>query len=59
MWLVIFPEGTRYNPTDQGKLQKSWKYCDSIGIQRLNNVLAPHSTGFEVIYCTAAHGTVL
>ena len=49
MWLMIFPEGTRHSSNDHRKLQKSWAYSDSFGLERLNNVLMPRSAGFEVI----------
>ena len=48
MWLVIFPEGTRYDPNNEKKLRKSWTYSESNGIDKLNHVLVPRSTGFEV-----------
>ncbi len=48
MWLMIFPEGTRHSHNAHRKLQKSWAYSDSFGLERLNNVLMPRSAGFEV-----------
>ena len=45
---MIFPEGTRYNPNNQKKLENSWAYLESKGMDRLTHVLAPHTRGFEV-----------
>jgi 1-acyl-sn-glycerol-3-phosphate acyltransferase len=45
VWLVIFPEGTRF---DRSKLARSDRYAEMAGISKLDHVLAPHTTGFEV-----------
>ena len=55
MWLVIFPEGTRFNPQNSAKLERSQAYADSLGLPRLNHVLMPHTTGFEVGLYTVTH----
>lgn len=48
VWLVIFPEGTRYNLSKPEKLRKSHLYAESLGQPKLEQVLTPHTTGFEV-----------
>ena len=48
IWLVIFPEGIHYDPQKSDKLERSQAYADSLGLPRLNHVLMPHTTGFEV-----------
>ena len=49
MWLVVFPEGTRFNPQKPEKIEKSQKFAESLGLPKLDQVLTPHTTGFEVI----------
>ena len=51
IWLVIFPEGTRFDPQKSDKLERSQAYADSLGLPRLNHVLMPRTTGFEVGLC--------
>ena len=48
IWLAIFPEGTRFDPQKSDKLERSQAYADSLGLPRLNHVLMPRTTGFEV-----------
>ncbi|XP_019853566.1 PREDICTED: 1-acyl-sn-glycerol-3-phosphate acyltransferase epsilon-like [Amphimedon queenslandica] len=48
VWLVIFPEGTRFNLSKPDKLRKSHSYAESLGQPKLEQVLTPHTTGFEL-----------
>lgn len=44
VWLVIFPEGTRFNPVDhRNVIQKSQEIALEKGLQPLNHVLFPRS----------------
>ncbi|XP_074640968.1 1-acyl-sn-glycerol-3-phosphate acyltransferase epsilon-like [Tubulanus polymorphus] len=40
-WLVIFPEGTRFNPTKKQVIEKSQKYAESEGLEVFEHVLTP------------------
>lgn len=44
-WLVIFPEGTRYNPCAPEAIEKSQKYAKELGFPMLENLLSPRSRG--------------
>lgn len=48
-WLVIFPEGTRFDPRNPKVLKNSQEHAGALGIPRLNHVLSPRTTGFELI----------
>ncbi|XP_077991776.1 1-acyl-sn-glycerol-3-phosphate acyltransferase epsilon-like [Glandiceps talaboti] len=43
LWLVIFPEGTRYNPELQGVIEKSQGFAYMNGLTVLNHVLTPRA----------------
>lgn len=45
VWLVIFPEGTRYS---QKRMEDSKHYAHSLGLPALQHVLMPKTTGFEL-----------
>lgn len=47
-WLVIFPEGTRYNILKHHMIQKSQQYARDNGLHPLDHLLTPRTTGFEV-----------
>jgi lysophosphatidate acyltransferase len=47
-WLVLFPEGTRYNPCNQAEIERSQEYARSLGVREMRHVLTPKTTGFEL-----------
>lgn len=47
-WMVIFPEGTRFNPQLASVLTKSQEYAHANGLAPLSQVLTPRSKGFEM-----------
>ncbi len=51
VWLVIFPEGTRYDVrhTASQKRLKSQEFAKAVGLPPLEHVLTPRTTGFEVL----------
>ncbi|KAL5508983.1 hypothetical protein EMCRGX_G004255 [Ephydatia muelleri] len=48
-WLVIFPEGTRFDPRNPKSIRTSQEQAMTLGIPRLNHVLSPRTTGFELV----------
>lgn len=48
MWLVIFPEGTRFNIENPKKIKQSQDFAEKCGLPKFNQVLTPRTTGFEV-----------
>jgi lysophosphatidate acyltransferase len=47
-WLVIFPEGTRFNANNPDRIEKSQEYARSLGVTEMRHVLTPKTTGFEL-----------
>jgi lysophosphatidate acyltransferase len=47
-WLILFPEGTRFNPCNKAAIERSQEYARSLGIPELKHVLTPKTTGFEL-----------
>lgn len=43
LWLVIFPEGTRFNPSKQKELERSKEFARSNGLTVCDEVLTPRS----------------
>ena len=60
MWLVIFPEGTRYDVRDSGSVKrvKSQEFARAAGLPELEHVLMPRTTGFEVCVCVRVHACI-
>jgi lysophosphatidate acyltransferase len=50
LWLVIFPEGTRYNPERQSTIDKSQQFARDQGLEVLKNHLTPR--------CKATHASI-
>ncbi|CAG5123174.1 unnamed protein product [Candidula unifasciata] len=48
MWLVIFPEGTRYNPELVNIIEGSKRFAENQGLQPLECVLFPRMGALEV-----------
>lgn len=48
IWLVIFPEGTRFNPELSTVIEKSKKFCREQGFEELEYVLAPKLKAFQL-----------
>lgn len=48
IWLVIFPEGTRFNPELPDVIEKSKQYTKEQGFEELNCVLAPKMKAFQL-----------
>jgi lysophosphatidiate acyltransferase len=48
-WLVIFPEGTRVNPTNTSLMQKSAIFAQQKGLEPLEHHLFPRTKGVELI----------
>ena len=46
--MVLFPEGTRFNPDRVKQIERSWSYAETEGLEKFHNVLVPHTKGFEV-----------
>ncbi|XP_054711785.1 1-acyl-sn-glycerol-3-phosphate acyltransferase epsilon-like [Uloborus diversus] len=47
-WMVIFPEGTRYNPQSSDIIEKSRAFAKSRGLVPLKHVLTPKHRGFHI-----------
>jgi len=54
-WLVIFPEGTRYNPNKKKVIEDSKRHATEIGVKPLDYVLMPRSRGFEMALTNFRH----
>lgn len=50
MWLVIFPEGTRYNVLNTQLIEKSQKFAAERGLQVLSHVLTPRTKATEASF---------
>ncbi|KAJ7377265.1 1-acyl-sn-glycerol-3-phosphate acyltransferase epsilon [Desmophyllum pertusum] len=50
MWLVIFPEGTRYNVTNTAALEKSRAFAAEQGLPVLSHVLTPRTKATEASF---------
>lgn len=48
VWLVVFPEGTRFNPSKPKMLERSHAFARNLGLPELNQVLTPKTAGFEL-----------
>ncbi|RDD46210.1 1-acyl-sn-glycerol-3-phosphate acyltransferase epsilon [Trichoplax sp. H2] len=48
LWLVVFPEGTRFNITRKDVLEKSQNYALDLGLPVLSQVLTPRTKATEV-----------
>ncbi|XP_005099244.1 1-acyl-sn-glycerol-3-phosphate acyltransferase epsilon [Aplysia californica] len=48
MWLVIFPEGTRFNPELPNVIEESKQFTQSQGLEPLNTVLYPRIRAVQV-----------
>ncbi|XP_076320039.1 1-acyl-sn-glycerol-3-phosphate acyltransferase epsilon-like isoform X2 [Tachypleus tridentatus] len=48
-WLVIFPEGTRFNPSLPQLLERSHKVAEDQGIQPFKHLLTPKIRGLHVV----------
>ncbi|KAH9504622.1 1-acyl-sn-glycerol-3-phosphate acyltransferase epsilon [Bulinus truncatus] len=48
MWLVIFPEGTRYNPEHRDTIESSQNFAKEQGLQPLENVLFPRLGALQI-----------
>ncbi|KAL5017407.1 hypothetical protein ScPMuIL_006996 [Solemya velum] len=48
VWLVIFPEGTRFNPTLQTVVERSKQFAEREGLQVLENVLTPRVKALQI-----------
>ncbi|KAL8598556.1 hypothetical protein ACOMHN_051344 [Nucella lapillus] len=48
MWMVVFPEGTRYNPDYKEVIEKSRVYSRQHGTPELSHVLCPRAKATEV-----------
>ncbi|ESO88325.1 hypothetical protein LOTGIDRAFT_219426 [Lottia gigantea] len=51
-WMVVFPEGTRYNPELPDMISKSQNFAKEEGFEVLNNVLAPRH---KAVYIGLSH----
>lgn len=51
-YLVLYPEGTFTTPENVWQLEKSHEWSDKIKRKKLNNVLVPRTTGFDLILAT-------
>ncbi|GFQ96206.1 1-acyl-sn-glycerol-3-phosphate acyltransferase epsilon [Trichonephila clavata] len=47
-WMVIFPEGTRYNPEASDMIEKSQSFARDRGLVPLKHVLTPKYKGFQI-----------
>lgn len=47
-WMVIFPEGTRYNPLSTDIIEKSRSFAKERGFVPLKHVLTPKYKGFHI-----------
>lgn len=47
LYLVIFPEGTRFNPKKLSYLEKSRSYASNNGLEPLDEVLTPRAKAFH------------
>ncbi|XP_055945741.1 1-acyl-sn-glycerol-3-phosphate acyltransferase epsilon-like isoform X2 [Argiope bruennichi] len=47
-WMVIFPEGTRYNPEASEMIEKSQSFAKDRGLVPLKHVLTPKYKGFHI-----------
>eukprot|EP00052_Salpingoeca_macrocollata_P013594 m.106181 g.106181 ORF g.106181 m.106181 type:complete len:368 (-) comp18981_c0_seq2:111-1214(-) len=47
VWLVLFPEGTRFDPFNSAILQRHQSYCEEKGLAPTKHVLVPRTKGFE------------
>ncbi|KAG8178308.1 hypothetical protein JTE90_026279 [Oedothorax gibbosus] len=47
-WMVIFPEGTRYNPENLDLIEKSRSFANERGLVPLKHVLTPKYKGFYI-----------
>ncbi|XP_035224564.1 1-acyl-sn-glycerol-3-phosphate acyltransferase epsilon-like isoform X2 [Stegodyphus dumicola] len=47
-WMVIFPEGTRYNPLASNVIEKSRAFAKERGLVPLKHVLTPKYKGFHI-----------
>lgn len=54
MWLIIYPEGTRFT---NEKKATSQKFCEERGLKQLENILYPRSKGFT-LSCNELKGYV-
>ena len=48
VWLTLFPEGTRFDPSKTSVMTKSMTFAKEHGLPELHHVLTPRTTGFEV-----------
>uniref|UniRef100_T1JBV5 Phospholipid/glycerol acyltransferase domain-containing protein n=1 Tax=Strigamia maritima TaxID=126957 RepID=T1JBV5_STRMM len=48
-WIVIFPEGTRYNPESKDLAEKNKQIAQSQGLQPLTHCSMPKSRGFHLM----------
>lgn len=48
-WMVVFPEGTRFNPESKALVSKSRKYAVEQGMEPLNHVLTPRVRGVSLV----------
>ncbi|KAK7100023.1 1-acyl-sn-glycerol-3-phosphate acyltransferase epsilon-like [Littorina saxatilis] len=48
MWMVVFPEGTRFNPDIKEAIKKSRGYCGQQGIPDMQHVLCPRTKATQV-----------
>ncbi|CAI9739852.1 1-acyl-sn-glycerol-3-phosphate acyltransferase epsilon-like [Octopus vulgaris] len=47
VWMVVFPEGTRFNPCKQDVIQKSKEFAKERGLHPYEYVLTPRMRGFK------------
>ncbi|XP_020622408.1 1-acyl-sn-glycerol-3-phosphate acyltransferase epsilon-like [Orbicella faveolata] len=50
MWLVIFPEGTRYNVNNTAVIEKSQEFASEKGLPVLSHVLTPRTKATEASF---------
>eukprot|EP00731_Ephydatia_muelleri_P031093 Em0022g607a len=48
-WLVIFPEETKFDPRNHNTITTSQEQAMTLGIPKLNHVLSPRTTRFELV----------
>ena len=48
-WLVIFPEETKFDPRNHNTITTSQEQAMTLGIPKLNHVLSPWTTRFELV----------
>lgn len=48
VWMVVFPEGTRFNPNRPEIIQKSKQFAKERGLHDYEYVLAPRMRGFKI-----------